>query len=109
MASCGTRIRPTPRRRRLRCTPARRGRSYFCWRWRARRATIPTQKEPGLYAGLAGTGFTLGEAYLVTSDDRYRTAALECVKLLQDTATTIGRGAQWIETTDYRLYQTTRD
>ena len=72
-------------------------------------AAIPTQKEPGLYAGLAGTGFTLGEAYLVTRDDRYRTAALECVKRLQDTATTIGRGAQWNETTDYRLYQTTRD
>jgi len=63
-------------------------------------AAIPTQKEPGLYAGLAGTGFTLGEAYLVTRDDRYRTAALECVKRLQDTATTVGRGAQWNETTD---------
>jgi len=68
-------------------------------------ASIPTQTEPGLYEGLAGTGFALGEAYLVTMDDKDRTAALECVTRLQDKATdllvakatTDGRGMRWVQ------------
>src|SRR5262249_31747694 len=39
-------------------------------------ASIPEQKEPGLYEGLAGIGFTLGQAYLITHDAKYRDGAL---------------------------------
>src|SRR5207253_3649417 len=63
-------------------------------------ASIPGSREAGLYEGIAGTGFTLGEAYLVTRDVKYRDAALQCVRWLQDRGQHVGPGVQWNDTTD---------
>jgi len=63
-------------------------------------ASIRGEREAGLYAGIAGTGFTLGETYLITRDAKYRDGALQTVRWLQDHAQTIGRGVQWNDTTD---------
>jgi lantibiotic modifying enzyme len=62
--------------------------------------SIPTERQYGLYEGLAGTGFTLGEVYLLTHEDKYRIAALDCVRRLHDAAKPVGRGVQWNDTTD---------
>ncbi|HWH56332.1 MAG TPA: lanthionine synthetase LanC family protein [Terriglobales bacterium] len=54
----------------------------------------------GLYEGLAGEGFTLGEAYLITHDKKYLDGALQCVSWLQDRAQKIGNGVEWNDSTD---------
>lgn len=59
-----------------------------------------SKEETGLYEGIAGTGFTLGEAYLVTKDPKYRAGALRCVQLLKSAAKPAGKGMQWSDTTD---------
>jgi lantibiotic modifying enzyme len=63
-------------------------------------ASVPQENAAGLYEGLAGTGFTLGEAYLITRDAKYRAAALRCVELLRRRAQPAGRGVEWNDTTD---------
>jgi len=63
-------------------------------------ASIPTEREAGLYVGIAGIGFTLGETYLVTRDAKYRDGVLQTVRWLQEHAQKIGRGVQWNDTTD---------
>jgi len=63
-------------------------------------ASIATAREAGLYEGVAGTGFTLGQVYLVTHDAKYRDAALQCVAWLKEHAQRSGAGAQWNDTTD---------
>jgi lantibiotic modifying enzyme len=62
--------------------------------------SILTERHYGLYEGLAGTGFALGEVYLLTHEDKYRIAALDCVRRLHDAAKPLGRGVQWNDTTD---------
>lgn len=60
-----------------------------------------TKDQPaGLYEGLSGEGFTLGEAYLITHDEKYRQGALQCVTWLQERAENAGRGMKWSDTTD---------
>jgi lantibiotic modifying enzyme len=63
-------------------------------------SSIATEEGNGLYEGLAGVGFTLGEAYLVTKDAKYRDGAMRCVELLHERAQSAGRGIQWNDTTD---------
>ena len=61
---------------------------------------IPSEERMGLYEGLAGVGFTLGETWRATKDDKYRRAALNTVRILGTKAGTVGRGVQWNNSTD---------
>ena len=63
-------------------------------------ASISPQDEAGLYEGLAGSGFTLGEAYLATKDKKYLHGALETVEWLKQSAKNKGAGAEWNDATD---------
>lgn len=63
-------------------------------------ASISKKDETGLYEGLAGSGFTLGEAYLITDDARYRQGALECVRWLEERAAKTPHGVKWNDVTD---------
>src|SRR5215510_15190830 len=61
---------------------------------------IQSEEGTGLYEGIAGIGFTLGEAYLITHDAKYREGVLRCVELLRQRAKNVGRGVEWNDTTD---------
>ncbi|MGH9711083.1 MAG: lanthionine synthetase LanC family protein, partial [Candidatus Acidiferrales bacterium] len=63
-------------------------------------ASLATDQGTGLYEGLAGEGFTLGETYLITHDEKYKKAALQCVELLRQNAKKAGNGLQWNDVTD---------
>ncbi len=62
--------------------------------------SIATEEGSGLYEGLAGIGFTLGEAYLITKDTKYRAGALRCVELLGERASSAFAGNQWNDMAD---------
>jgi lantibiotic modifying enzyme len=61
---------------------------------------VPSETQMGLYEGVAGLGFTLGETWRATKDDKYRKAALSTVRILTDKAGTVGNGIQWNNSTD---------
>lgn len=63
-------------------------------------ATLATQKEPGLYTGIAGTGFALMETFKATGDLKYREGALRCARSLEQRAKKAGKGIEWNDTTD---------
>jgi len=58
-------------------------------------ARISQSDDTGLYTGLAGSGFTLGEAYLITHDPRYRKGALQCVQWIEEKAVKTPQGIKW--------------
>src|SRR5262249_53235811 len=62
--------------------------------------SISSEEGTGLYEGIAGIGFTLGEAYLITHDAKYREGTLRCVELLRERAKNVGSGIEWNDTTD---------
>ena len=61
---------------------------------------VPSEAGMGFYEGVAGLGFTLGETWRATRDDKYRKAALSTVRMLETRAETVGRGVQWNNSTD---------
>ena len=61
---------------------------------------VSNVRDMGLYEGVAGLGFTLGETWRATTDDKYRRAAVRAVKVLSDTALPGEGGVQWSNTTD---------
>lgn len=61
---------------------------------------IPSETRMGFYEGVAGLGFTLGETWRATKDEKYRKAALNAVRMLADKAATVGNGVQWNNSTD---------
>lgn len=63
-------------------------------------ASISDKDDTGLYTGLAGSGFTLGEAYLITHDRRYRDGALRCVRWIDEKAEKTPDGTKWNDATD---------
>jgi lantibiotic modifying enzyme len=63
-------------------------------------ASISKSDEAGLYEGLAGSGFTLGEAYLITGETRYRAGALQCVRWLKEKTQETPDGIHWNDVTD---------
>jgi lantibiotic modifying enzyme len=63
-------------------------------------ASLDADEGTGLYAGIAGTGFTLGQAYLVARDPKYRDGALRAVRLLESRAKAYGDGVEWNDVTD---------
>ena len=60
----------------------------------------PSETRMGLYDGLAGVGFTLGETWRATKDAKYRKAALATVQTLAAKAGSVGNGVQWSNSTD---------
>jgi lantibiotic modifying enzyme len=63
-------------------------------------AALNTEKEAGLYTGVAGIGFALIEAFKITGDSRYREGGFQCISWLERHAQTVGRGVEWNDTTD---------
>lgn len=63
-------------------------------------ASIKPDDGAGLYEGLAGSGFTLGEVYLATKEKTYLEGALQTVEWLKQSAKTVGTGARWNDETD---------
>src|SRR4051812_20143680 len=61
---------------------------------------IGSAADTGLYEGVAGLGFTLGETWRASHDDKYRRGALAAVRALQQRAAPVGKGVQWSNTTD---------
>ena len=61
---------------------------------------INTETRMGLYDGLAGIGFALGETWRATNDERYRRGALAVAKLLAKNAGVVGIGVRWNNTAD---------
>jgi lantibiotic modifying enzyme len=60
---------------------------------------VPQQKDSGLYTGLAGIGFALGEVHRATGDAKYREAARTVVRTLMERAQATG-DTQWSTVTD---------
>jgi lantibiotic modifying enzyme len=63
-------------------------------------ARLPSEKQTGLYTGLAGIGFTLGEVHRATGDQKYRDGMAAAVATLKDRAQPAGAGVQWSDVTD---------
>lgn len=63
-------------------------------------AAIDTTTSAGLYEGLAGIGFTLGEVHKATKDPRYRAGVERVVAKLGTLARESGRGVEWTNVTD---------
>lgn len=61
---------------------------------------IAAEKGTGLYDGVAGLGFVLGETWRATKDDKYLKAAKQAGAVLAERAIVSGRGIQWSATTD---------
>jgi lantibiotic modifying enzyme len=61
---------------------------------------IYSEQQSGLYEGIAGIGFTLGETWRATHDDKYRRGVLSVVRTLEERAQPVGKGVQWSNTTD---------
>lgn len=63
-------------------------------------ASLSAEKESGLYVGIAGIGFALGETFKATGEAKYRDGALRCAQLLRERARKAGRGIEWSDSTD---------
>lgn len=60
----------------------------------------PLQGESGLYTGVAGIGFTLGQTFKATGNEAHRKGAGRCRDLLHDAAAPVGAGVAWGLVTD---------
>ena len=67
-------------------------------------ATLPDSlavpEQAGLYTGVAGVGFVLGEMYRATDDPKYRAGAARCRELVTGGAHPAGAGVEWGPVTD---------
>ena len=63
-------------------------------------AALASEKQTGLYTGIAGIGFTFGEVHRATKDDRYREGMRSVVRMLSERAVPAGTGVQWSDVTD---------
>lgn len=61
---------------------------------------IDRTSNEGLYTGLAGLGFTLGEVYRATKDVKYRDGVARVVARLRERAKPAGAGVEWSGVTD---------
>jgi len=61
---------------------------------------LDSERDPGLYTGLGGLGFTLTEVWKSTKDTRYRDAANRVVDRLKTMATPAGAGVAWSPVSD---------
>jgi len=63
-------------------------------------AALDSEGDPGLYTGLAGIGFVLGEVARHADEPRCRQGARRVVALLRERAIARGAGVEWNDTTD---------
>jgi len=63
-------------------------------------AALVSEKESGLYEGIAGIGFALTETFKATTERKYKQGAKRCVELLGERAHKAGNGIEWNDTTD---------
>ena len=63
-------------------------------------ARLSKENEAGLYTGVSGIGFAVGEMYRATKDTKYRDAVQSVVRMLNDRAKPVGAGVQWNDVTD---------
>jgi lantibiotic modifying enzyme len=56
---------------------------------------VNTIDQMGLYDGIAGIGFAVGETWRATKDERYHRGILNVVRLLKKNAGAVGKGVQW--------------
>jgi lantibiotic modifying enzyme len=64
-------------------------------------AILDSEKpQSGLYTGVAGVGFVLGEVYRATRDSKYLDGVRRSVEILQRTARQQGAGVEWTPVTD---------
>ena len=63
-------------------------------------AALPGEKQSGLYVGVAGIGFTLGEVYRATNDPKYREGMRAAVTILGERVKEEGAGVHWGPVTD---------
>jgi len=63
-------------------------------------ATLDEKPQSGLYTGVAGVGFVLGEVFKATRDARYQDGMRKSVEILQRTAIEKGAGVEWTPVTD---------
>jgi lantibiotic modifying enzyme len=78
---------------------ARRGADYLAASWKS----LPGGEGPSFFRdgglsfdqGLAGTAFSLTEAWQATRDDRYHQAAVEATRTLADAGRVAGAGVEW--------------
>jgi lantibiotic modifying enzyme len=61
---------------------------------------VGSEAEAGFYDGVAGLGFTLGETWRASRDEKYHRAALAAVRALEERARPVGKGVQWNSSTD---------
>lgn len=61
---------------------------------------IKNLKDAGLYTGIAGLGFVLGEAYSITGDEKYLIGINKCITQLEKLLVETGRGNKCTEVTD---------
>ena len=63
-------------------------------------ATLSEKPQAGLYTGIAGTGFVLGEVFKATGDTKYRDGMRRTVEMLRTMAVAKGAGVEWTPVTD---------
>lgn len=63
-------------------------------------AALDEKPQSGLYTGVAGIGFVLGEVFKATGDQKYLNGMRRSVEILQRTATAKGAGVEWTPVTD---------
>ena len=63
-------------------------------------AALDEKPQAGLYTGVAGIGYVLGEVYKATQDAKYRDGMRKSVEILQRTALERGSGVEWTPVTD---------
>ena len=56
--------------------------------------------QVGLYTGLAGIGYTLGETYKSTRQERYKSGLIKTIDLIERSAEKTATGIHWGKTTD---------
>ncbi len=61
---------------------------------------VAGEMECGLYEGLAGIGFALGQAWKVSRQERYRQGLERCLALIRQRAVAKGEGVEWSDVTD---------
>jgi hypothetical protein len=63
-------------------------------------ASVPGEKNTGLYTGIAGTGFVLEETFKASGKKKYRDGVRLCIRLIRSRAENKGKGIQWDKYTD---------
>jgi lantibiotic modifying enzyme len=61
---------------------------------------IESAPAAGLYTGVSGIGYTLGEVYRATKDEKYATGVKRVIARLGESAKAVRSGVEWSDVTD---------